>query len=71
MEIITLPWGELAPKESDCVHVEEVAAGCWTINTSALQNCASNEDGESDATIASAGYGSYEAAEAAGLAIGG
>ena len=68
MEIILLPWGELAPKESDCVHVEETDEGRWTINTSALQSCAS-EEAESDATIGSAPYPSYDAAEAAGLAI--
>lgn len=71
MEIITLPWGQLAPKESDCVHVEEVGEGRWTLNTSALSSCAQAEEGESDATIGSAPYDSYDAAEAAGLAIAG
>lgn len=69
MEIITLPWGEVAPKESDCVHVEEVGEGRWTLNTSALRSCAAADEGESDATIGSAPYASYDAAEAAGLAI--
>ena len=69
MEIITLPWGEIAPKESDCVHVEEVAGDRWTLNTSSLQSCVQADDGESDATIGSAAYDSYDAAEAAGLAI--
>ncbi|WP_425228816.1 hypothetical protein [Sphingomonas sp.] len=69
MEIITLPWGRLAPKESDCVHVEEVADGQWTLNTSALSACSATAEGESDATIGSAPYDSYDAAEAAGLAI--
>lgn len=67
MEIIRLPWGELAPEESDCVHVEEAGEGHWTINTSALSSC--DDEAESDATIGSAPYDSYEAAEAAGLAI--
>ena len=71
MEIITLPWGQLAPEESDCIHVEEAGEGRWMLNTSALQSCAQADEGESDATIASAPYDSYDAAEAAGLAIAG
>jgi hypothetical protein len=69
MEIITLPWGIFAPEESDCVHVEEIGEGRWTLNTSALRSCATAEEGQSDATIGSAPYDSYAAAEAAGLAI--
>ena len=40
MEIITLPWNEEAPKESDCIHVEEKADGTFLLDTSALGNCA-------------------------------
>ena len=69
MEIITLPWGELAPKESDCVHITECGDGRWELNTSALSNCPGAEEGESEAVIGGSAYPSYEAAEAAGLAI--
>ena len=69
MEIIQLPWGEQAPEESYCISGEEVDDGRWTLNTSAVQSCAMAEDGVSDATIGSAPYDSYDAAEAAGLAI--
>lgn len=72
MEIIRLPWGELAPKDSDCVLVQEEADGRWQLNTAALESCdADDEDAESDATIGGAPYDSYDAAEAAGLAIAG
>lgn len=70
MEIIRLPWGELAPKDSDCVLVQEEGEGRWQLNTSALENCAiDDEDAGSDATIGGVPYDSYDAAEAAGLAI--
>ena len=70
MEIIQLPWGEQAPKESDCISVEEVGDGTFLLNTSALSNCAAaTDDGESNSVIGSAPYPSYDAAEAAGLAI--
>lgn len=72
MEIIRLPWGELAPKDSDCIHMEEDGRGRWQLNTSALESCdADDEDAASDATIGGAPYDSYDAAEAAGLAIAG
>ena len=39
------------------------------LNTSSLSNCADSEEGESTAVIGSQPYPSYDAAEAAGLAI--
>ena len=69
MEIIKLPWGERASKESDCISVEERADGQWSLNTSALSNCDAAEEGESESVIGGAPYPSYNAAEAAGLAI--
>lgn len=70
MEIIILPWGELAPEDTDCVHVEEEGEGRWQLNTSALRSCpADDDDAESDATIGGAPYSSYDDAEAAGLAL--
>lgn len=69
MEIIKLPLGEQAPKESDCISVEERADGRFELNTSALSNCAGEDDEESTAIIGSKPYDSYDDAEAAGLAI--
>ena len=71
MEIIRLPWGELAPEDSDCVHVEEEGEGRWQLNTSSLKSCDTDDNAESDATIGGEPYDSYDAAEAAGLAIAG
>lgn len=69
MEIIKLPWGERAPKESDCISVEEAGDGTYLLNTSALSNCPAADEAESSSVIGSAPYASYDAAEAAGLAI--
>ncbi|MDB5694907.1 MAG: hypothetical protein JWN21_450 [Sphingomonas bacterium] len=69
MEIIKLPAGETAPKESDCISVEEQADGTFELNTSALSACDPADDEESMAVIGSEPYPSYAAAEAAGLAI--
>lgn len=71
MEVIKLPFGEHAPKESDCISVEERADGRFELNTSSLSNCTGeNEDEvESTSVIGSKPYDSYDAAEAAGLAI--
>lgn len=71
MEIIKLPLGELAPKESDCISVEEQANGTFELNTSALSSCEPAGDTESTAVIGSQPYDSYDAAESAGLAIAG
>ena len=68
MEIIKLPFGEMAPEESDCISVQETDDGRFYLNTSALSNCPEDE-AESSSVIGSAPYDSYEAAEAAGLAI--
>ena len=69
MEIIKLPFGEQAPRESDCISVEEVGDGTFMLNTSSLSNCSEAAEGESTAVIGSQPYPSYDAAEAAGLAI--
>lgn len=69
MEIITLPWGILAPDESDCISVAEKGDGTYLLDTSSLGNCADDEESESTAVIGSEPYPSYDAAEAAGLAI--
>ena len=69
MEIIRLPEGQRAPKESDCISVEAAADGSFMLNTSALCACAEAEEGESASVIGGDPYATYEEAEAAGLAI--
>ena len=69
MEIIKLPVGQLAPKESDCISIDQNADGVFELNTSSLSACQAADDAESMAVIGSQPYPSYDAAEAAGLAI--
>ena len=71
MEIIKLPIGEEAPPESDCISIEQRADGAFELNTAALGNCAGEDQDEAESTaiIGSEPYPSYEAAEAAGMAI--
>ena len=69
MDIIKLPFGEQAPKESDCISVEEMSDGRFNLNTSALSACPDEDAAESASVIGGAPYDSYDAAEAAGLAI--
>ena len=69
MEIIKLPVGEQAPKESDCISIDERADGKFELNTSALSNCPDADEGESASVIGSQPYDSYDQAEAAGLVI--
>lgn len=69
MEIIKLPVGELAPKESDCISIDRTPEGRFHLNTSALGNCGEADEAESASVIGGAPYDSYDAAEAAGLAI--
>lgn len=68
MEIIKLPPGERAPKESDCISIERLADGRHTLNGSALQLCGDGQEAESVAMIGGEPYDSYDEAEAAGLA---
>lgn len=69
MEIIELPWGIHAPRECDCIDLKETGDGRFLLETSTLDACPDGEEGESSSVIASEPYPSYEAAEAAGLAI--
>ena len=69
MDIIKLPFGERAPKESDCISVEEMADGRFNLNTSTLGACVDEDEAESASVIGGTPYDSYDAAEAAGLAI--
>ena len=67
MEIIQLPNGQTAPKDSDFISIVENAKGAFELDTSNLVGCSAAE--ESEAVIGSEPYPSYEAAEAAGLVI--
>lgn len=67
MKILQLPIGEAAPKDSDCISIVEREDGVFELDTSNLVGCSADE--ESEAVIGSEPYPTYEAAEAAGLAI--
>jgi hypothetical protein len=70
MEIIKLPIGQQAPKESDCISVDD-EGGRFVLNTSTLGNCpeAQDDEAESEAVIGSQPYDTYDEAEAAGMVI--
>lgn len=65
MEIINLPAGEQASDESDCVRIQELADGGFSLEGSVLLRCGDAEIAESVSLI---GGEAYDAAEAAGLA---
>lgn len=66
MDVIRLPVGEMAPADTDCIKINETPAGDYTLVASALNAC--DDEGESVSLVSSQPYGSYEAAESAGLA---
>lgn len=70
MEIIKLPPGEQADEDTDCIKIERVADGQYSLITSALVECDGEEGtaGDSEAVISSDFYDTVEQAEAAGLA---
>lgn len=68
MEIIKLPAGEQASDESDCIRIQELAAGSFSLTGSVLLRCGDAEVAESVSLIGGEPYDSYDAAEAAGLA---
>jgi hypothetical protein len=68
MEIHRLPAGQLAPEDSDCVHVSKTADGKYELNCSVLLACGEGDEVESVALIGGRAYDSFEQAEAAGLA---
>lgn len=70
MDIIKLPPGEMADKDTDCIKIERMADGRYSLITSALAACDTDEAdaGDSEAVISSEAYASPEEAEAAGLA---
>jgi len=68
MEIINLPAGQQASDESDCIRIQELDDGCFTLTGSVLLQCGDGEVAESVSLIGGDPYDSYDAAEAAGLA---
>lgn len=67
MEIVKLPPGEQAPKESDCIRIEP-SGGEYRLVSSALFCRGDSEQAESIALVGGEPYRSYDEAEAAGLA---
>jgi len=68
MEITHLPVGEVAEPEQDCIRIQQMRDGTFMLSGSVLLDCGDAETAESVGLIESEPYGSYEAAEAAGLA---
>lgn len=68
MDIVKLPPGERAPKDSDCISIVLTTTGTYSLDGSALQSCGDGDEIESVTMIGSKPYDSYEEAEAAGLA---
>jgi hypothetical protein len=68
MDIVKLPVGQQASDESDCIRIQELEDGAFSLNGSVLFRCGDAEVAESVSLIGGDPYPSYEAAEAAGLA---
>ena len=68
MEIVKLPPGTRAGAETDCISIQELSGGRFSLNGSVLVGCPEGDVAESQALIGGDPYDSYEAAEAAGLA---
>jgi hypothetical protein len=68
MEIVKLPPGQQASDESDCIRIQELENGGFSLNGSVLLRCGDAEVAESVSLIGGDPYASYEAAEAAGFA---
>jgi len=68
MEIIKLAPGVMASEDTDCIKINELLDGSFSLVASALMKCGDGDNMESVALVASDPYPSYDAAEAAGLA---
>ncbi len=68
MDIVRLPEGEQAPKDSDCISLQELPDGTVRLEAAALINCGDSEQAESIALVDGGAYGTMEQAEAAGVA---
>lgn len=68
MEIVKLPIGKQAPKDADCISIEQMADGRHRLEGSALINCGDSDEVESVSMVDGGTYDTFEAAEAAGMA---
>ena len=68
MHITRLPAGETAPPEADCIAIERLGDGRFSLNATALMACGDTDEAESVSLIGSEPYDRYDDAEAAGLA---
>jgi len=68
MEIINMPPGEIASDESDCIRIQELPNGAFSLNGSVLLRCGDAEVAESVSLIGGEPYSTYAEAEAAGMA---
>lgn len=68
MEIVRMPRGEMASEDTDCIKINEIGDGQFSLVASALMACGDGAELESVAMVGSNPYPSYDAAEAAGLA---
>ena len=68
MEIVKLAAGEQSSDESDCIRIQELPGGAFSLYGSVLFRCGDVEVAESVSLIGGEPYETYEAAEAAGVA---
>ena len=70
MEIVRLPPGVEADRDTDCIKIDRLSDGRFSLVTSALVDTDEQEEDEEDseAVVSSEAYASYDEAEAAGLA---
>lgn len=68
MDIVKLPVGEEAPKDSDCISIAQLDDGRYRLEGSALINCGDGDEAESIAMVDGGTYDSIDDAEAAGMA---
>lgn len=68
MEIVNLPAGEQASDENDCIRIQELQDGTFSLHGSVLFRCGDAEVAESVSLIGGEPYKTYDAAEAAGVA---
>ena len=68
MDVVKLPVGEQAPKDSDCISLRHLPDGKVRLEASALANCGDTDGDESIALVDGGAYDSMDEAEAAGLA---
>lgn len=68
MKIIKLPQGKRAADNVDCISIDQLADGSFTLMGSALINCGDSDEVESVSLVELPPYHTYQEAEDAGLA---